>query len=61
MPPTQMPMEVLVVATATPSTDASLGVGCNSVSAVPAGTAVANLLLVAVPLIIAGAVRFKRR
>ena len=61
LPTTQMPADVVVVATATPSTDAPSGVGCNSVGAVPVGTAMANLLLVMTPLAIIGAVRLRRR
>ena len=57
--PTQTP--VIIVVTATPSADAPSGGGCNSVDAVPSGTAVANLLFVVAPLGIIGGVRYRRR
>ena len=59
VPPTQTP--VIIVVTATPSADAPSGGGCNSVSAVPAGTAAANLLFVVAPLGIIGGVKYRRR
>ena len=58
-PPTQTP--VIIVVTATPSADAPSGGGCNSVGAVPVGTAAANLLFVVAPLGIIGGVRYRRR
>ncbi len=60
VPPTQMPVNAVALVTATPSADATSGIGCNSVGSVPAGTAMANLLLMMVPLIITGAVRFRK-
>ena len=61
VPTTQMPADVAVVVTASPSTDAPSGFGCNSVGAVPAGTAKVNLLLMITPLAIIGALRLRRR
>ena len=61
IPPTQTPLVIVVVVTATPSTDAPSGGGCNSVGAVPAGTAAANLLFVIAPLAIIGGARWGRK
>ena len=68
VPPTQTPVVVVVVVTATPEADADapqsdapLGGGCNSVSAVPLGAGAANLMLLLVPLGVIGGVRWVRR
>ena len=59
VPPTQTP--VIIVVTATPSADAPSGGGCNSVGAVPPGTAAANLLFVMAPLAMIGRVKWRRK
>ena len=59
VPPTQTP--VIIVVTATPAANAPFGGGCNSVGAVPAGAAAANLLLVVAPLGIIGGVRYRTK
>ena len=61
VPPTQMPVDVVAVVTATPSADAPSAGGCNSVGAMPAGTAMANLLFMMAPLTIVGVIRLRRR
>ena len=60
VPPRQTPAVVAVVVTATPSADVPSASGCNSVGAVPAGTA-ANLMFMLAPLAIIGGVRYRRR
>ena len=59
LPPTQTP--VVIVVTATPSPDEQSGGGCNSVGAMSVGTAAANILLMAAPLILVGSVGLRRR
>ena len=61
VPPTQTPVIVMVVVTATPLADAPSGGGCNSVGVVPGGAAAANLLFVVAPLALTWSVRFRRR
>ena len=61
VPPTQTPVVVVVVVTATPSAAAPSDGGCNSMGAVPAGAAAANLLLMLAPLGIIGGVRLRKR
>ena len=59
--PTQTPEVVVVVVTATPSTDAPSSGGCNSAGTMPVGTAAANLLFVVGPLAVIGGVRWRRK
>ena len=61
VPPTQTPVVVMVVVTATPLAEAPSNGGCNSVGAVPGEVAAANLLLLVVPLTIAWSARFRTR
>ena len=61
VPPTQTPVVVVLVVTATPSADATSGGGCNSAGAMPAGTVAVNLMFMLVPLAVIGGVRYRRR
>ena len=61
VPPTQTPVIVMVVVTATPLADAPSGGGCNSVGVVPGGAAAANMFFVVAPLAVIWSVRFRRR
>ena len=61
LPPTQTPVVVVVVVTATPSAAVPTSGGCNSARPVPVGAAAANLLFVIVPLAMIGSVRWRRK
>ena len=56
VPHTQTPVTIVE----TPSPDAPSGGGCNTVGAVPVGTAAANLLLVVAPLALIGGARWRK-
>ncbi len=68
VPPTQTPVVVVVVVTATPGADVEVpradapsGGGCNSVGAVPLSAGASNLMLLLVPLVLIGGVKYRRK